>query len=56
MGWYDTIILSKFQCKFYKIPFEGSFMGRNMIFAELIEAQGRNVIVGCMHYESLNGN
>ena len=33
MGWYDTVILTKYKCKFYKIPFDNSFMGRNMVFA-----------------------
>jgi len=56
MGWYDTIILTKYKCKFYKIGFENSFMGRSMLFAELITADGNNLIVGSMHYESLQGN
>lgn len=56
MGWYDTVILTKFKCRFFKPLFENSFMGRSMLFAEMIEAKGRNIIVGCMHYESLEGN
>lgn len=56
MGWYDTLILTKYKCRFYKIPFEVTGQGRSMLFAELVEAQGQNIIVGSMHYESLGGN
>jgi hypothetical protein len=56
MGWYDTLILSKYKCNFYKIPFPSSLMGRSMLFAELLEAKGQNIVVGCVHYESLDGN
>lgn len=31
-------------------------MSRNALLAEIVEAQGSNVVVGCMHYESLKGN
>ena len=56
MGWYDTLILSKYKCKFYKVPFKTTFMQRNMTFAELVVSNGQNIIVGTMHYESLAGN
>lgn len=29
-------------------------MQRSMTFAELIGSKGENIVVGCMHYESLN--
>ena len=56
MGWYDTLILTKYKCRFFKIPFTNSLMSRSMLFAELMEEEGRNLIVGCVHYESLDGN
>jgi hypothetical protein len=37
MNYYDTVILSKYECKFYKKPFESTTMQRNMLFAEIIE-------------------
>ena len=33
MHWYDTVILSKFPCKFYKKPFANSEMERNALTA-----------------------
>ena len=54
MGWYDTIILSKFKCRFYKKLFEGSGMQRSMLLAELFTEDGSNIVVGSMHYESLD--
>ena len=54
MSWYDTIILSKYKTRFTKIPFPGSFMTRSMTFAEIVGSKGENIVVGCMHYESLN--
>lgn len=56
MQWYDTIILSKFKCKFFKTPFKNSFMSRSATFAELMTKDGQNLIIGSMHYESLDGN
>ena len=54
MGWYDTVILSKLKCRFYKRNFKGSFMQRCMLLAELFVENGDNIMVGSMHYESLN--
>ena len=33
MHWYDTVILSKFPCRFYKKPFANSEMERNALIA-----------------------
>ena len=33
MHWYDTVILSKFKCRFYKKRFEVTFMERSMLLA-----------------------
>ena len=54
MHWYDTLILSKYRCRFTKIPFKTSGMTRSMLFAELVGSKGENIIVGSMHYESMN--
>ena len=33
MQWYDTIILSKYKCRFMKVPFKTTNMSRSMTFA-----------------------
>ncbi len=53
MGWYDTLILSRYRCRFSKAPFHDSAMGRSMTFAELV-GEGQSLVVGCVHYESLD--
>lgn len=60
MGRYhDTLILSKYKCKFYRIPYsKKTDQKRTMLFAELFinhktpSKQIESVIIGCMHYES----
>lgn len=56
MHWYDTVILSKYPCRFYKKLFEQSQMGRCLLTA-VITLQGEtNQYLGvhCVHLESLN--
>lgn len=56
MGWYDTLILTKYKCKFFKQAFKTSYMQRGMLFAEILIKDQQNIIIGTMHYESLGGN
>jgi len=56
MGWYDTLILCKYKCKFYKERFANSHMERSMLFGEIVDRNGDNIVIGCMHYESMGGN
>lgn len=50
MGWYDTLILTKYRCKFFKQAFKTSYMQRSMLFAEILVKGQQNIIVGSMHY------
>lgn len=50
MGWYDTLILSKYKCRIFKKYFTNSYMQRNMLFSEVPVKSGKNIIVGSMHY------
>lgn len=54
MHWYDTVILSKYKCKFVKRPFQKSTMSRSLNVAEVVSEDGRNLQVGSVHYESLS--
>ncbi len=57
MHWYDTLILSKYPCKFYKIPFATSTMGRcNLVSViEFAKNDGSKfkMAINCVHLESL---
>ena len=58
MHWYDTLILSKYPCRFYKLPFENSGMGRCNL-AAVIQFKDHHetpfkVAINCVHLESLN--
>ena len=50
LGWYDTLIMSKYRCKFFKKRFDNTTMERSMLFAEMPVKGGDNIIVGSMHY------
>lgn len=59
MHWYDTLILSKYPCRFYKKQFQTSGMGRCNLTAVLQFADKSNsgtfkLGVNCVHLESLN--
>jgi hypothetical protein len=59
MHWYDTLILSKYPCRFYKKEYEVSGMGRcDLIavveFAQLGTSKTFKLAVNCTHLESLN--
>jgi endonuclease/exonuclease/phosphatase family metal-dependent hydrolase len=56
MHWYDTVILTRYPCRFYKKKFETSMMGRCVLAAVFEFGKGeRKVTVGvnCVHLESL---
>lgn len=53
-NWYETAILSKYQCRVIKKPFRQTTMGRSMLLAETVLENGENIIVGSMHFESLD--
>lgn len=44
MHWYDTLILSRYPCRFYKKAFETSGMGRCMLTA-VVELQDKDKVV-----------
>jgi len=59
MHWYDVVILSKYPCKFYKIPFKTSTMGRSVMTCvlELFDENKKESFklgINCVHLESLN--
>lgn len=53
MHWYDTVILSKYPCRFYKKVFEKSSMGRCVLTAvlEFAASEGRTfkLAINCVH-------
>lgn len=59
MHWYDTLILSKYPCRFYKKDYEMTGMGRSNLMA-VVEFSLPNtqntfkLAINCTHLESLN--
>ena len=53
MHWYDTLILSKYPCRFYKKMFETSGMGRCVLTAlfefEDVNQKPLKLAVNCVH-------
>ena len=58
MHWYDTVILTKYPCRFYKKIFDFSGMGRCALTAVLEMAEGKekkvSIGINCVHLESMN--
>lgn len=57
MHWYDTVILSKYPCRFYKKSFTNSEMERNVLTAVMSFRQPNvestfTVAINCVHLES----
>ena len=56
MHWYDTVILTKYPCRFYKKIFDSSGMGRCALTAVLEMAEGKekkvNIGINCVHLQS----
>ena len=50
---YDCLILSKFNCKFKRIPYPNTGMGRSLLIAETL-INDRLISVATSHFESLN--
>lgn len=57
INWYDTLLLSRYPCRFYKKPFQGSQMERSVLMAVVEFAQQNSeepfkIAVNCVHLES----
>lgn len=57
IDWYDTLILSRYPCLFYKKPLQGSQMERSVFLAVVAFAQKNSeetfkIGINCVHLES----
>lgn len=50
---YDTLILSKFGCRFKQVQYNKTGMGRSLVIGEVL-LNGRVFAVATSHFESLN--